>query len=285
MNASNPVVFTVTSQLLPPGWQNQDIGQVGVAGSSKFTNGAFTVMGSGQYIWYNSDSFQFASQTLSGDGSIVARVASVQGGSSSESGVMIRETLSPGSDMAFMAYSGSTDLYWIYRPTAGTNVSYANTGAVTLPYWVKVVRSGNTFSGYESSDGVTWLQVGGSVTINMAQTVYIGLAVSSNANTTLATATFDNVSISTPGALPPAISALSTTTGSVGSTVVISGSGFGATQGSSAVMLNGTAATSSSWSDSSITITVPSGATSGPLAVLVAPSMNASNPVSFTVGP
>jgi uncharacterized protein YceK len=281
MNASNPVAFTVTSQPLPSGWLNQDVGQVGVAGSATYTNGTFTVNGSGQYIWYGADGFHFAYQTLSGDGTIVARVVSVQGGSSSESGVMIRETLTAGSDMAYLAYSGSTDLYWIYRPTVGANVSYANTSAVTLPYWVKLVRSGSTFTSYASPDGVNWVQVGGSQTISMAQNVYIGLALSSDVNTSLATAKFDNVSISTPGA--PAISALSSTTASAGSAVVISGSGFGATQGNSAVMLNGTAVPITSWSDSSINITIPSGATSGPLAVLVAPSMNASNPVPFTV--
>jgi len=281
MNASNPVAFTVTSQPLPSGWLNQDVGQVGVAGSATYTNGMFTVNGSGQYIWYGADGFHFAYQTLSGDGSIVARVVSVQGGSSSESGVMIRETLTASSDMAYLAYSGSTDLYWIYRPTVGANVSYANTSAVTLPYWVKLVRSGSTFTSYASPDGVNWVQVGGSQTISMSQNVYIGLALSSDVNTSLATAKFDNVSISTPGA--PAISALSSTTASAGSAVVISGSGFGATQGNSAVMLNGTAAPITSWSDSSINITIPSGATSGPLAVLVAPSMNASNPVPFTV--
>ncbi len=281
MNASNPVAFTVTSQPLPSGWLNQDVGQVGVAGSATYSNGTFTVQGSGQYIWYGTDGFHFAYQTLSGDGSIVARVVSVQGGSSSESGVMIRETLTASSDMAYLAYSGSTDIYWIYRPTVGANVSYANTSAVTLPYWVKLVRSGSTFTSYASPDGVNWVQVGGSQTISMAQNVYIGLALSSDVNTSLATAKFDNVSISTPGA--PAISALSSTTASAGSAVVISGSGFGATQGNSAVMLNGTAAPITSWSDSSINITIPSGATSGPLAVLVAPSMNASNPVPFTV--
>ena len=283
MNASNPVAFTVTSQPLPAGWLNQDVGQVGVAGSATYLNGTFTVKGSGQYIWYSSDGFQFAYQPLSGDGSIVARVVSVQGGSSVEAGVMIRETLTAGSDMGYAAYSGSTDIYWIYRPTVGVNVSSANTSAVTLPYWVKLVRSGNTFSSYASADGVNWVQVGNSQTISMGQNAYIGLALSSNVNTSLATATFDNVSISTPGTPAPLISAISTTTGSVGTAVVISGFGFGAAQGNSTVILNGTAVPTTSWSDSSIGITIPSSATSGPLAVLVAPNMTASNPVTFTV--
>jgi hypothetical protein len=127
------------------------------------------------------------------------------------------------------------------------------------------------------------VQVGATQTINMGQNAYIGMALSSDVNTSLANATFDNVSVSTPGTPAPLISAVSTTTGSVGTAVVISGFGFGATQGNSAVILNGTAVPTTSWSDSSIGITIPSSAPSGPLAVLVAPSMNASNPVSFTV--
>jgi hypothetical protein len=68
---------------------------------------------------------------------------------------------------------------------------------VTLPYWVKVTRSGNTFTSYTSSDGTNWVQLGTSQTINMAQNVFVGLAVNSGTTTDLASATFDNVSLST----------------------------------------------------------------------------------------
>jgi hypothetical protein len=64
-----------------------------------------------------------------------------------------------------------------------------------LPYWVKLVRSGSTFSSYASANGVNWVQVGSSRTISMSQNVYIGLAVSANNNSALATAIFDNVSV------------------------------------------------------------------------------------------
>jgi hypothetical protein len=49
------------------------------------------------------------------------------------------------------------------------------------------------------------------------------------------------------------------------------------------VDLNGTLMTTDSWSGTSITVTIASGTTSGPLAVLVAPAMNSSNPVTYTV--
>ena len=79
----------------------------------------------------------------------------------------------------------------------------------------------------------------------------------------------------------PDITSLSTTNGQVGSSVTISGMGFGAAQGSSKVTFNGTAATPSSWSDNNIVVPVPNGATSGN--VLVTVGGNASNGVGFTV--
>ncbi|HWC15392.1 MAG TPA: hypothetical protein VG498_00155, partial [Terriglobales bacterium] len=66
------------------------------------------------------------------------------------------------------------------------------------PYWVKLVRSGNTFTSYASSDGSHWTQLGANQTVSMTANVYIGLAVNSGSNSSQATATFDNVSVTTP---------------------------------------------------------------------------------------
>jgi uncharacterized protein (TIGR03437 family) len=65
--------------------------------------------------------------------------------------------------------------------------------------------------------------------------------------------------------------------------VTITGTNFGASQGSSTVFFNGTAATPTSWSSTgtSITVNVPSGATSGYVTVQVAG--NSSNGRYFTV--
>ena len=81
----------------------------------------------------------------------------------------------------------------------------------------------------------------------------------------------------------PAIGSLSPDRGPVGASVEISGTSFGATQGTSTVTFNGTAAMPASWSDTSITVTVPSGATTGNVVVTV--GGEASNGVSFTVTP
>jgi hypothetical protein len=243
------------------------------------------VAGAGTQIYGTADAFHFVSLPLSGDGSIVARLVSLQGGVGYVSpGVMIRETLDAGSTNAKTAdWAAYGRVYFDERTTSGGSTSEPGNVSATLPYWLKVSRTGNTFSSFVSSDGLNWVQLGTNQTITMAQNVYVGLAVNSGSTTALTTATFDNVSVSSAAAPAPVISGVSATTGSIGSQVAINGSGFGAPQGNSAVLLNGAPVTINTWSATNISITVPAGATSGPLVVSAAPSMNDSNPVIFTV--
>ena len=77
------------------------------------------------------------------------------------------------------------------------------------------------------------------------------------------------------------ITSVSPTSASVGATVTITGTGFGAVQGSSTVTFAGIAAPVSAWSNNSITVGVPAGATTGPVVVTV--GGQASNSVTFTV--
>jgi hypothetical protein len=81
--------------------------------------------------------------------------------------------------------------------------------------------------------------------------------------------------------LPPSITSLSPSAGAVGTLVTITGTNFGLIQGASIVSFNGTAATPTSWSSSSITVPVPSGATAGNVVVTVGGI--ASNGIIFTV--
>ena len=85
----------------------------------------------------------------------------------------------------------------------------------------------------------------------------------------------------TAAAQPPSITSLNPTSGVVGTSVTITGANFGATQGTSTIKFNGTAATPTSWSATSIVAKVPTGATTGSVVVTV--SGLASNGVTFTV--
>lgn len=83
----------------------------------------------------------------------------------------------------------------------------------------------------------------------------------------------------------PSITSLTPSSGAVGATITIAGSGFGSTQGTSTVKFNGTTATvcGTCWTATSITVVVPTGATLGNVIVTV--SGVASNGKSFTVLP
>jgi regulation of enolase protein 1 (concanavalin A-like superfamily) len=284
LKKTTTISLTVRSiPTLPSVWTDGDIGTVGLSGSASYANGTFNVAGAGQGTFFSSsDGFHFVYQPLSGDGTIVARVVSLQGSSAAQAGIMVRETLDAAANHVYL-FDYSSAIWMTERTSTGASSSYQSLGSTTLPYWIKLVRSGNVFTMYGSADGLNWVQLGTGQTVSMAQSVYVGLAVSNRTTSSLATATFDSVSVSSAAAPAPVITTVSATTGSIGSQVAISGSGFGTLQGGSAVLLNGAAATINTWSGTSITITIPLGATSGPLLVSIAPSMNDSNAIPFTV--
>jgi RHS repeat-associated protein len=286
MDDSNPVVFTVTSDPLPTPWLDQDVGTVGVVGTSSYANEVFTLNASGRGISSSSDGMHFVYQPLSGNGTIVARVVSISGTTAVHAGVMIRETMNDGATMAFVDFENTSYSYdnFYYRTSTGASAQDQNiTGGRTLPYWVQLVRSGNTFTASTSLDGVNWIQAGSTETITMASNAYVGLAVTSGSNSTLATVTFDSLSVTSTANPAPVITNVSATTGSVGTQIAIAGTGFGGAQGNSVVTLNGSPVTINAWGAAAIIFTIPSGATSGPLIVSVAPNMDESNPVEFTV--
>jgi hypothetical protein len=87
-----------------------------------------------------------------------------------------------------------------------------------------------------------------------------------------------------PFTIPPSITSLSPTSGPVGTLITITGTDFGAFfQGTSTITFNGTAASPTSWSDTSIVVPVPTGATTGN--VVVGARGFASNGVPFVVSP
>jgi regulation of enolase protein 1 (concanavalin A-like superfamily) len=187
--------FDSVTTSVPAGWADSDVGSVPFPGSASYKNGTFTVTGSGADIWGSADAFHYATTSLNGDGTIVARVATVQNVDAwTKAGVMIRETQTAGSAHAFMLVSPGKGVAFQRRGvTNGTSASTAGS-ASAAPHWVRLTRSGNTFTAYESSDGTSWTQVG-TETIPMAQMVYVGLAVTSHSTSASATCTFDHVSV------------------------------------------------------------------------------------------
>jgi uncharacterized membrane protein/uncharacterized protein YdeI (BOF family) len=179
---------------------NLDIGTPALAGSASLSAGAWTVKGSGADIWGTSDQFHFDYWTLPGDGTITARVVSVTNTSFyAKAGVMMRQSLSANSAYAFAASLPSLSVFQ-YRTGTGASASTSGYYGAAYPVWVRVVRANGNLTGYASPDGVTWQKMGNAVSVGLTGTVYAGLAVTSQDNTKLNTAIFDNMSVTGPDA-------------------------------------------------------------------------------------
>jgi regulation of enolase protein 1 (concanavalin A-like superfamily) len=192
---SNPV-NPASPQGNPAPWSNADIGNVGKAGSTSVSGSTFTISGSGADIYGTADAFQYESQTLNGDGQIIAEVTSLtEANAWSKAGVMIRDGNGAGAKQVSMLVSANGKAEFERR--WGTNGTTGTTDvAAPTPEWVKLVRQGNTFTSYISKNGASWTEVG-TTSVVMDSTVEIGLAVTSHSPGALATATFNNVSVIT----------------------------------------------------------------------------------------
>jgi hypothetical protein len=222
-NNNNPIKMKYSEAKMtlsaPRDWTEEDVkalslwfqGHPGSVGS--FTdnlNGTYMMTGSGLDIWnigpsdgqYH-DEFHFAYKTLTGAGTIVARVDSVSETHDwAKAGVMIRETLDANSAHAMMVVTPSSGVSFQLRPSTGAASTSSTTGGITAPHWVRLERdmAGN-FTASHSTNGSAWEAIEGAVpeSIPMTATVYVGLALTAhndgNPVPLTCEATFSNVTI------------------------------------------------------------------------------------------
>lgn len=182
-------------------WAHKDIGAVALTGNAGYRNGQFTISAAGNDIWTAADEFHYVYQPIEGDVTIIARVAHLDHTNDwAKAGVMIRETLDADSTFADVVVTPSNGISFQRRVTTGQNLSnttgYYDTVAGGAYQYVKLVRSGDSFTGFKSTDGSAWTQIGNAVTVNMNSKVYVGLAATSHHASVLGNATFDKVSLS-----------------------------------------------------------------------------------------
>ncbi|MCL5736030.1 MAG: discoidin domain-containing protein [Actinobacteria bacterium] len=156
--------------------------------------GTITMSGAGTDIWNAADQFRFAGKQLNGDGAITAKVESIDNTDAwAKCGVMIRESLDPGSRFAAVYATPGNGVRYQARTlnqgtaTSDTSVATTEQKALKTPVWIKVERKGSSFSGFYSTDGVTWTAMSWNPqTINMGASVRIGLAVTGHDSGTAA---------------------------------------------------------------------------------------------------
>ncbi|HEY0706603.1 MAG TPA: discoidin domain-containing protein, partial [Polyangia bacterium] len=197
---------TYTATFVASPWSSQDVGAVAAAGSWSLAGETFTVAGSGEDIWNANDEFRFVYRNITGDVTVTARVASITNTNTwAKAGVMIRDGMANNArHFAAVATPVAANTYLFqHRLTAGAAATATAGGSGAVPGWLRLVRAGNTFTAFTSTNGTTWTQYGTAVTSTFPATLAVGLAVTSHADGVLNTATFDNVSITQPVTGPP----------------------------------------------------------------------------------
>jgi hypothetical protein len=161
--------------------------------------GTYTMTASGADIWnvngVEADEFHFAYKMLSGAGSIIARVDSVQNTNDwAKAGVMIRGSLNPNSAHATMVVTPASGISFQRRPGTGAISVDTTTADITAPYWVKIERNiSGDFTASSSTNGTTWTMQGTPENIPMGTNVYIGLALTAHDAALTCQAVFSNV--------------------------------------------------------------------------------------------
>lgn len=203
----------------PAGWVHEDIGGPGAAGDSKVSGtGAaakWTVSGSGADIQGSADQFQYAYTMLTGDGGITARVLSQTPGDPSwtKTGVMLRESDAAGSRMAtfnFTSANGSevgyrTDTDGSWSGIAG-GAGQGRSSLAAGPIWLRVQHKGTDFQVLLSDDGKAWKLIDHTtIAMDLTKPILAGLDVTSHMDGSLASATYDNVTVDNNVIAPPPV--------------------------------------------------------------------------------
>ena len=184
----------------PAPWTCADIGSPTPAGSQSYdpNTGTWTITAGGADVTGTSDQFHYVWQTLTGDGSVSAQVATqTDTSSSAKAGIMLRASTDPAAPNYTVFVTPGTGIKVQVRSVQGGSTTKIANPAGTVPQYLMVTRSGNTFSTYTSPDGVTWTLIPGSTfTVSLPTSLLAGLAVTSHNTTTAGTVTMNSVTVS-----------------------------------------------------------------------------------------
>ena len=186
----------VVAGSLATGWTGSNVGSTGGTASTDGT--IYNVTGGGADIWNASDQFYYLYQQWFGDGTVVARVRSLQNAHAwTKAGVMLRESIAANAKQVDMIVSPSKGVAMQYRAATGGSTVHAGGAAGAAPGWVRLTREGDRFTAAWSKDGSTWTTIG-SATVAMPQSILVGLAVTSHNTSATAAASFDDVALRQP---------------------------------------------------------------------------------------
>ncbi len=204
---------TPVPNVCPAGWSCTDIGNPTVASSDLLRSGTWTVISGGGDIWATGDQFHLDYKTVLGNAAIAAQVRTQSYSDPwAKAGVMLRAGTGPGQAFYDVLVTPSNGIVVQYRSTAGASAIQATTVNGAVPVFLKVSRTGSSFSAYTSADGAHWVVLQNStVTINALNgPALAGLAVTAHNLIDAGTVTYRAVSVAadqfataTPTPIPP----------------------------------------------------------------------------------
>ena len=189
----NVTLSSQTSYAPSSPWQDQDIGTTGQPGQIHLEDGDWSLFGAGTGLAGTADSFHYGYQALNGNGVVMARIDGLNT-STTSAGVVMRQDLTAGPAEAAVLLNSTNGITFATRATAGGTLANVAGAHVSTPYWVKLVRAGNVFYGYESPDGSAWTLVG-SQTISLAGTIYVGVGTTSGSTSALTLGLLDRLAV------------------------------------------------------------------------------------------
>jgi hypothetical protein len=207
--------FTATSQIyvVTSPWVSADIGSPTAIGTAYDNGGVFNISGASTGISTASDQFHYVYRALGGNGTIIAQVQTqTNSNASAGAGLLIRSSLAATAQEVLIGVTPTNGITFESRNTAGGTVTTSSVASIAAPEYVKLVRTGNTITGYYSSNGSSWT-LASTTTVAMTGSVYIGMYETSNTAATPSTATIGNVSLM--DAADDSVTATATTPGSV----------------------------------------------------------------------
>ena len=165
---------------------------------------SFTTPGAGVLSASTADNFRFVYMPVmnSSNCTVTARLVSLgTNAANARVGVMLRaDVVNQGAIYGAALANGTGGFIAASRATLNS-ASSTQSPATTpiLPLWFKLERSGDLFRTWFSKDGAAWTTLGvATQTIALGPTVLAGLAVSAKSDGSIATARFDNLSITPP---------------------------------------------------------------------------------------
>lgn len=167
----------------------------GTGGITRIGPGAFDLSGRGRGVSGNSDQFQLSWELRSGDFDVQTRLVDL--GVSDpfvRAGIMARSNLETNGLFAatFSASAQVGSFFESRTASSGAPARQTIVGGYPANYpwqWLRLRRSGSTFTGFASRDGQAWVQLG-STSVTMPSQIYVGLSLSSQTAATGATAKF-----------------------------------------------------------------------------------------------